>query len=162
MNSLVCIGGPHHLWGQGGRGKVGASWSWLPSLPAHSPHFQLTPSSLQPPSLFPSLQLTPSSLQPPSSLPALSSLPSHSQLASACSTLLPSLPSPCSCHSLHSHLTEPHSQCPMNSLVCIWVPTTSGGKGLGGKVGASGSWLPSLTDHSPHSQIPAVTPLTPS
>ena len=27
----------------------------------------------------------------------------------------------------------------MNSLVCIWVPTTSGGKGLGGKLGASWS-----------------------
>ena len=26
---------------------------------------------------------------------------------------------------------------PMNSLVCIGVPTTSGGKGLGDKVGVS-------------------------
>ena len=41
---------------------------------------------------------------------------------------LPSLPSPC-CHSPHSQLTGPCFQCPMNSLVCIGVPTTSWGQG---------------------------------
>ena len=63
---------------------------------------------------------------------------------------LPSLPSPC-CHSPHSQLAGPHSQCPMNSLLCIGISTTSGGKGLGAR------WEQAEAG-SPHSQI---TPLTP-
>ena len=58
---------------------------------------------------------------------------------------------PCSRHSPHFQLAGPRSQCPMTSLVCIGVPTTSGGKGVGGKVGGSWSWLPSpqITPHAP-------------
>ena len=109
--------GPHHLWGQGARGKGGSKWKLAP----------LTHRSL------------------------------------------PSLPNPC-CHSPHSQLAGPHSQCPMNSLLCIGVSTTSGGKGLGGNMGASWSWLPSLPDHSPcshlapacSSSLPAYSQLTPA
>ena len=154
--------GPHHLWGQGARGQHGSKLKlapltprWLPSLPnpcCHFPHSQLA---------------GPCSQMPVNSLVCIWVPPplGHKGLGGNVGTsltLLSSLPSPCSCHSSHSHLTEPHSQCPMNSLVCIWVPTTSGGKGLGGKEGASWSLLPSLPDYSPHSQVSAVTPLTPS
>ena len=162
MNSLVCISVPTNSGGQGARGQ---GWSklklapltprWLPSIPSrscHSPHSQLT---------------RPHSQCPMNSLlcigvPTTSGSKGLWGNVGASWTLLSSLPSPCSCHSPHSHLTGPHSQCPMNSLVCIGVPTTSGGKGLGGKEGASWSWLPSLPDDSPHSQVPALTPLTPS
>ena len=51
----------------------------------------------------------------------------------------------------------------MNSLVCIGVPTTSGGKGVGGKVGGSWSWIPSLPDHSPcSSSLPACSSSLPA
>ena len=94
--------GPHHLWGQGGRGQGGSKLklaplpsSSLPSLQLTPNSLQLTPSSLQPPSLLPSLQLAPSSLQPPSSIPLLQLTPSllpalfSLQLAPACSQLSP-------------------------------------------------------------------------
>ena len=64
-------------------------------------------------------------------------------------TLLPSLPSSCSHHSPHSDLAGLCSQCPMNSLICIGVPTTSGGKGLGSKVGGSWTLFPSLPSLPP-------------
>ena len=79
------------------------------SAPISSDRLRLAPLT---PSSLPSLQLA------PSSLPSL-------QLTIAHSSLLPSLPA--------------HSQWPMNSLVCIGVPTTSGG--LGGKLGSSWSEL---------------------
>ena len=90
--------GPHHLWGQGGRGQGGSKLKLAP----------LTPRSL------------------------------------------PSLPSSC----CHSHLAGPHSQCPMNSFLCIGVPTTSGGKGQGG----SKLKLASLTPRS----LPLLRPLSSS
>ena len=39
------------------------------------------------------------------------------------------------------HLTPAHSQCPMNSLVCVGVPTTSGGQGARGASWSEGSEL---------------------
>ena len=140
----------------------------LSSLPAYSqlsPASQLTLacSQLSPASQLAPLapacsQLAPSSLQPPACstlLPALSSLP-------ACSSLLPALSSLPACSSSLPALSSlpACSQMPMNSLVCIGVPTTSGGKGVGGKVGASWSWLASLPAHSPHSSsLPALSSL---
>ena len=143
--------GPHHLWGKGVGGKVGASWSWLPSLPAHSPHSQLTPSSLLPPSLLPSLQLAPSSLQPPSSLqlaPSSSSLPACSQLSPA-SQLTPSSLQPPISLSAVSQLTPACSQL---------TPTISWVQGARGQCGSKLdlapitplTLLPSLPSLPPH------------
>ena len=163
--------------------------SSLPSLPACSPCFQLAPltSSLLPlpPSL---LQLAPSSLQPPSLLqltplaPACSQLSPASQLAPACSSLLPllqltpsllptlsSLPAHSQLSSASqltpacSQLTPACFQMPMNSLVCIGVPTTSGGQEARGQGGSklklasltprSLPSIPSCSCHSPQSQL---------
>ena len=165
---LTMYWGLHHLWGQGARGQYGSKLKLAP------PHSQITP-------------LTPKSLLILLSLPACWTLlpmsneqltmywglhhlwgqgargqyGSKMKLAPLTPRSLLSLQSPC-CHSSHSQLAGPCSQCPMNSLLCIGVSITSGGKGLGGNMGARWSWLPSLPDHSSHSQVPAVTPLTPS
>ena len=108
------------------------------------------------------------------------------QLAPLALSLLPLLPacSPCS-QSIPGSL-EPRSQWPMNSLVCIGVPTTSGGQGARGQGGSklklapltprSLSLLqlsPSLLQFAPaHSQLALacspcssllqITPLAPS
>ena len=63
------------------------------------------------------------------------SLLSHSP----CSKLTPLTPA---C----SQLAPARSQWPMNSLICIGVPTTSGGKGLGGELPAQ----------YPHSQLAPI------
>ena len=136
------------LGGQGAMGKVGASWSWLASLPAHSPHSsslsalsslpahsQLAPSSLQPPS---SLQLAPSSLPllqlAPSSLPACSQLSWASQLTPACSQL-----------SSASQLTPAHSSSlPLLQLTPSLLPALSS--------------LPACSQLSPASQLVPLAP----
>ena len=81
----------------------------------------------------------------------------------ASSTLLPSLPSPCFCHCPHSHLTEPCSQCPMNSLVCIWVPHHLWGRGARGQHGSKLKLAPLTPRSLPLLPSPCChLPFTPS
>ena len=136
--------GPHHLWGQGGRGQGWSKLKLAPltprSLPSitncscHSPHSQLA----RPHSQMPMKSLVCIWVPTTSGGKGVGSRWEQAE--------------PCFCHSPHFQLAGPHSQCPMNSLVCIGVPTTSGGKGVGSR------WEQAEAG-SPHSQI---TPLAPA
>ena len=133
---------------------------------AGSPHTQITP-------LAPiSLQVTPACSQMPMNSLVCIWVPTTSggqrargqggrklKLTPFTPRSLPSIPSH-SCHFPHSQLTRPHSQCPMNSLLCIAVSTTSGGKGLGGQHGSKLKLAP-LAPTSLQ-LTPACTELTPS
>ena len=163
------MGSPPLSGGKELGGKPGSKLKLAPSsLPDHSQltplapccHSQLTPSSLEPRYLkwqLNSLAMYPGSLPPPLGHKGLGGNVEASLI------LLPSLPSPCSHHSPHSHLTEPHSQCPMNSLLCIWVPHHLWGQGSRGQGGSklklaplTPRLLPSLPSpccHSPHSEL---------
>ena len=132
MNSLVCIGVPTTSGGQGTGGQGGGKLKLtpltprsLPSIPSHSchsPHSQLT----GPHSQCPMNSLV--CIGVPTTSGGKGQGGSKLKLAPLTPRSLPSLPSPC----CHSHLIGPHSQCPMNSFLCIGVPTTSDGKGQGG------------------------------
>ena len=125
-----------------------SSLQLAPLAPARSqlsPASQLAPARSQ---LSPTSQLTPARSPCSSSLPALSNLPALSSLP-ACSSSL--------------QLAPARSQMPMNSLVCIGVPTTSGGQRARGQGGSklklapltprSLPSIPSCSCHSPHSQL---------
>ena len=134
---LTMYWGPHHLWGQGARGQCGSKLNLalitpltlLPSLPSLPPCWTSLPMSNEQLSMY----LGPHHLWGQG---ARGQGGSKLKLDPLTPRSLSSLPSPC-CHSPNSQLAGPHSQCPMNSLLCIGVPTTSGDKGLGGNMGAS-------------------------
>ena len=163
VNNLVCIWVLTTSWVQGARGQHGSKLNLapitpltlLPSLPSLPPHWTSLPMSNEQLSMY----LGPHHLWGQG---ARGQGGSKLKLAPLTPRSLPLLPSPC-CHSPHSQLAGPCSQCPMNSLLCIGVSTTSGGKGLGGNMGASWSWLPLLPPYSSLLQlIPSLLQLTPA
>ena len=89
---------PWSLWGSRGYGQGGSKLKLAPLPPSSLPSLQLTPSSVQPPSLLPALSSLPAcssslppSLQPSQLAPAHSQLSPASQLTPACSSSLPLL-----------------------------------------------------------------------
>ena len=168
MNSLVCIGVPTTSGGQGAMGQGGSKLKLapltlrsLPSIQSRSCHSQLT---------RPHFQMPMNSLVC-IGVPTTSGVKGLGGNMGASWSWFPSFPNPC-CHSPHSQLAGPHSQMPVNSLVCIWVPTTSWAQGARGQHGSklklaplTPRWLPSLPSpccHSPHSQLPAPSSSLPA